>query len=86
MLSNIHVEHLEDCRTVATYSNRLACPLVIEEEIYCVAENGDILRLNKKGETEIVFTILGQPSSLAYKDGENVFLISDFAHQSIFSR
>ena len=33
-----------------------------------------------------MFTILGQPSSLAYKDGENCFLISDFAHQSIFSR
>lgn len=54
--------------------------------MYCVAENGDILRLNKKGEVEVVFTILGQPSCLAYKEGEGVFLISDFAHQTIFSR
>jgi hypothetical protein len=54
--------------------------------VYCVAENGDILRLNKKGEIEVVFTILGQPSCLAFKEGEGVFLISDFAHQTIFSR
>ena len=51
-----------------------------------MSENGDIIKVGKNGETEIVFTILGQPSSLAYKDGDNTFLISDFAHQSLFSR
>jgi hypothetical protein len=83
---SVHKEHLDECKTIATYTNKLTCPIVIEEEVYCVAENGDILRINKKGEIEVVFTILGQPSSLAFKEGENVFLISDFAHQSIFSR
>jgi hypothetical protein len=82
----VHKEHLEECKTIATYTNKLTCPIVIEDEVYCVAENGDILRINKKGEINVVFTILGQPSSLAFKEGENVFLISDFAHQSIFSR
>jgi hypothetical protein len=35
---------------------------------------------------EVVFTILGQPSSLTYKDSEEYFIVSDFAHQSIFAR
>ena len=81
-----HKQLLEECKVIATYTNKLSSPVVIEEEVYCVAENGDILRLNKKGEIEVVFTILGQPSCLAYKEGQAVFLISDFAHQTIFSR
>ena len=60
---------MEECKVVAKYSNKLASPIVVDNEIYCVSENGDILKIGKKGETEIVFTILGQPSSLAYKDG-----------------
>jgi hypothetical protein len=85
-MSSIHIERLEQCKAIATYTNKLASPLVIDDEVYCVAENGDILKLKKEGGVEVVFTILGQPSSLAFKDGDNLFLISDFAHQSIFSR
>jgi hypothetical protein len=29
---------------------------------------------------------LGQPSSLAYRDAEEYFLVSDFAHQTVFAR
>jgi hypothetical protein len=86
MLGKVHIERLEECKSIAKYTNKLTSPLVVDSEIFCVSENGDILKVNEKGETEVVFTILGQPSSLAYKDGDNAFLISDFAHQSIFSR
>ena len=69
MFSKSHLEHLEDCSVIATYTNKLSPPLVVDNEIFCVSENGDIIKINQKGETEIVFTILGQPSFLAYKDG-----------------
>ena len=86
MMSKPKIERLEECKPLAKYTNKLSSPIVVDTEIFCVSENGDILKINKNGETEIVFTILGQPSSLAYKDGESTFLISDFAHQSVFSR
>lgn len=66
-MSIVHKEHLEECKIIAEYTNKLTCPIVIEDEVYCVSENGDILRISKKGEIEVVFTILGQPSSLAFK-------------------
>lgn len=86
MFSKIHSEKLEECQVIAKYSSKLGSPIVVDNDIYCISENGDILKLNKNGGIDIFFTILGQPSSLAYKDVENVFLISDFAHQSIFAR
>ena len=86
MLSRTQLERLEKYQVLAKYSNKLSSPLVVGFDIYCVSENGDILKVNSKGEVEIFFTILGQPSSLAYKDGENTFLISDFGHQSLFAR
>ena len=86
MASNYHIEQVEECRSILAYPSKLSSPTVIEDEVYCVAENGDILKVNSKGETEVVFTILGQPSSLTIKNDDSTFLISDFAHQTVFSR
>ena len=68
-MSKIRIEKLEECKTIAQYSNKVGSPLVVDNEIYCLSENGDIFKVAKNGQSEIVFTILGQPSSLAYKDG-----------------
>lgn len=69
MLTKSPPEKLEDCSVLATYTNKLVSPLVIDNEVFCASENGDIIKINKEGQIEIVFTILGQPSFLTYKDG-----------------
>lgn len=68
MLGKVRSEKLEECQVIAKYSSKLGSPIVVDNEIYCVSENGDILKINKNGTVDIFFTILGQPSSLAYKD------------------
>jgi hypothetical protein len=49
MLSKSPPEHLEDCSILATYTNKLSSPLVVDNEIFCVSENGDIIKINQKG-------------------------------------
>ena len=49
MYSKVHVERLEECRAVIKYTNKLASPIILDNIIYCVSENGDILKLNGKG-------------------------------------
>ncbi len=49
MYSKVHVERLEECKAVIKYTNKLTSPIVVDNNIYCVSENGDILKLNSKG-------------------------------------
>ena len=49
MQSKTHIEKLEECKVIAKYSNKLASPIVVENEIFCVSENGDIVKINKNG-------------------------------------
>jgi hypothetical protein len=50
MLSKVHLEHIQDCSQLASYSNKISSPIAIDEDIFCVSENGDILKINSKGE------------------------------------
>jgi hypothetical protein len=43
-LSN--VDHMEDCSLITTYHNKLYNPTVIDDETYCVSENGDIIKIS----------------------------------------
>ena len=49
MHSKAHIERLEDCKVIAKYSNKLASPIVVDNVIYGVSENGDIIKINGKG-------------------------------------
>ena len=49
MHSKAHIERLEDCKVIAKYTNKLSSPIVVDNEIFCVSENGDIVKINSKG-------------------------------------
>ncbi len=65
---------------------QLLSPFVYENNLFCIAESGDVLKLNDSFEVETLFKLLGQPSCLTFNEAEDLILITDLAHQCIFER
>lgn len=82
---------IERHQKIVSWNCKLTSPLATASGSYCVSENGDVLKIQSEAEPdnndpEVLFTILGCPSAIAFRALNGSFLIADLAHQSIFLR